>query len=191
MNKLISRVRVGGFLLGIAYLACYYQFIALFIISFFVGGCISELVELLGWTKALFLSFLWIGPTLHSIVQLTPVYAMHICILTSLFDIYQFICGRFFGRIRLTSISPKKTLEGYFGGLLLSIATVYLFGISLTINKLIVLYLASISGDLFASLIKRIYKIKDFSDSLESHGGFLDRADSILFSLPVYYYFLY
>lgn len=100
------------------------------------------------------------------------------------------------------TISPKKSLEGYIGGILGSSLLTTVFGILLSrynnnidITNFIVIGLvcgiASELGDLAASYIKRHTGIKDFSNLIPGHGGILDRFDSILFTAPVvYYYFL-
>jgi len=53
-----------------------------------------------------------------------------------------------------------------------------------------VLGIAAQIGDLFESIFKREAGVKDSSSSLSEHGGFLDRADSLLFTVPIFFYFL-
>lgn len=98
------------------------------------------------------------------------------------------------------TISPKKTLEGYIGGIIGSGLLTSLFGLfvsrydsSISIVHYIIIGLvcafASEIGDLASSYIKRQTGIKDFGNLIPGHGGILDRFDSILFTAPVVYYY--
>lgn len=93
-------------------------------------------------------------------------------------------------------ISPKKTVEGSIGGLFCAIL-ISLTGAlytNLTVLQCLILgFLVTMSaqlGDLSESLIKRDAGVKDSSDILPGHGGFLDRVDSYIFALPVAYYYI-
>lgn len=100
-------------------------------------------------------------------------------IITSFNDVFQQFMGKLIGKTYITKISPKKTLEGYIGGYITSI----LFGKTILKKKnkyLTLIYLSNIIGDLFFSLVKRCYGIKDFSNILLDHGGILDRYDSLI-----------
>lgn len=87
-------------------------------------------------------------------------------------------------------ISPKKTIEGAIGGIVLSIicAIIILFAFGKTNVTLLMLAvplcILGIIGDLFASVIKRSVGIKDFSNLIPGHGGVLDRIDSIIMVAP-------
>lgn len=111
-------------------------------------------------------------------------------LICNVFDIAQYFCGKNFGSIRCIKISPNKTIEGYVGGYITSIIFLLLvsnlFDIGFNILKLSIMYILSVCGGLFASYIKRLYSIKDFSNALGDHGGFLDRFDSSLFTLPLF-----
>ena len=116
-------------------------------------------------------------------------------------DSAAYFVGNAFGRTKMIeSISPKKTIEGFIGGYIGSLLCVFIFthfeliNYSLTTLQIILL---SISigifgqlGDFFESIIKRNYKIKDSSNLLLGHGGFLDRFDSIIISSPLIFIFL-
>ena len=117
--------------------------------------------------------------------------------ITWLSDIGGYFFGKIFGGPKLSKISPNKTITGFFGSIILSqlsMIILYLFKIELFINfKIIILQvflsLVSILGDLFFSLIKRKYNIKDFSYIIPGHGGILDRIDGLIFVL-IFSYFL-
>jgi len=107
-----------------------------------------------------------------------------------------YFAGRFFGRHPLfPKLSPKKTLEGSIGGLVLTVIVISPFAVSFleyTLVKALVIgvgvSLASQGGDLFESVLKRILDVKDLGRFLPGHGGLLDRIDSLLFTVPAVYY---
>jgi phosphatidate cytidylyltransferase len=110
-----------------------------------------------------------------------------------------YYCGRAFGKHKLSPlISPKKTIEGAVGGLVVGMVTsvvlaFFLFEAvpwSFLLPVAIFLGIVGISGDLTESVLKRATGIKDSGNLLGGHGGILDRADSILFAAPVLYYLL-
>lgn len=112
-------------------------------------------------------------------------------------DIGAYYFGSKYGKTKLAEvISPKKTVEGAIGGAVCAIVTSFIIGYfvhlhwyhSLMVGILITLFAQL--GDLAESLIKRDAGVKDSGDSLPGHGGFLDRADSYLFSAPAAYYYL-
>ncbi|HYU76643.1 MAG TPA: phosphatidate cytidylyltransferase [Ktedonobacteraceae bacterium] len=113
------------------------------------------------------------------------------------FDTAAFFTGRYFGRHKLAPrISPGKTWEGVFGGLVLSIiaallCTVKPLGVPwyLAIVLGIVLGCAAVVGDLAESLIKRQTHVKDSGQIMPGHGGMLDRIDSLMFAVIVVYAF--
>jgi len=106
-------------------------------------------------------------------------------------DTGAYLVGVRFGKHRLWErISPKKSWEGFFGGLACAIISAFIFShffpqtawyhwVGLSISVVIF----STYGDLFESLIKRTVEVKDSGHSLPGHGGFLDRFDSLLFAV--------
>jgi phosphatidate cytidylyltransferase len=114
-------------------------------------------------------------------------------------DSGQYYTGRAFGRHLLApAISPKKTVEGAIGGVILGGAAMVAGGVrvfpmaSLSILLLMsaAVVVVGIVGDLFESLLKRSAGVKDSSSLIPGHGGVLDRIDSWLFAGPVFYVFV-
>ena len=119
-----------------------------------------------------------------------------ICIFT---DIGGYVFGNIFKGPKLTSISPKKTYSGVFGGFLLSliaglIFTNYFFVDQKIFNEnlfllMVILFISMISqiGDLVISYFKRKAKLKDTGKIIPGHGGLLDRIDGMIFVFPIFY----
>lgn len=114
-------------------------------------------------------------------------------------DTFAYITGKAFGRHKFAPVlSPGKTIEGVIGGLAVSLFAAAAFsrlmntGFALPEALAIAFALswAGIAGDLAESLIKRAAGAKDSGTIMPGHGGMLDRIDSLLFPLPVYYYIL-
>ncbi|MFC3914897.1 phosphatidate cytidylyltransferase [Pseudaeromonas sharmana] len=107
-----------------------------------------------------------------------------------------YFCGRALGRHKLMpAVSPKKTIEGLLGGLVLAtaVAAITAYGfLTADENRLAVIVsavlavLASVLGDLAESLFKREAGLKDSGSLLPGHGGVLDRIDSLTAALPVF-----
>jgi phosphatidate cytidylyltransferase len=113
-------------------------------------------------------------------------------------DIGAYIFGKFFGRTRLTDISPKKTVEGAVFGVLGSVAVAtagawYLNWPGSPLSGMalgLLIGIASLLGDLTESMMKRDAGVKDSGQLIPGHGGILDRADSYVFTAPLVYYFV-
>ncbi len=113
-------------------------------------------------------------------------------------DTGAYLTGVTLGRHRLMeSISPKKSWEGFFGGLLIAILAAWLLsgwlGVVDTAGWIIISVIISIAGtfgDLIESMLKRSIEIKDSGSILPGHGGFLDRFDSAIISFPLVYLFI-
>jgi phosphatidate cytidylyltransferase len=104
-------------------------------------------------------------------------------------DTMAYIVGSIIGKTPLSPISPKKTMEGTIGGIILTIAVIgilaYTTGRLPVIHACIMAAIAAISGtfgDLFESKLKRMAGVKDSGKIMPGHGGFLDRFDSLLFA---------
>ena len=113
-------------------------------------------------------------------------------------DIGGFTFGKFFKGMKLTKISPNKTIAGSIGSFFFSIMLIPFF---MSLNNeysfpymiVITLLISIISqlGDLFISFLKRKAKVKDTSDLLPGHGGVLDRMDGIIFAIPLGFLLFY
>lgn len=119
-------------------------------------------------------------------------------------DMGAYFIGTFFGKHKLCpGISPKKTVEGLIGGIVISVGSSVLAAwlyqilwlnshsgtVSLWQIALLSLICAplSVMGDLFASIIKRQCQVKDFGHIMPGHGGIMDRFDSLLLVVPLLY----
>lgn len=135
-------------------------------------------------------------------------------------DSSAYLLGVKVGRHKFTNISPKKSIEGLIGGFIGVYLTVNYFSdvyyyLSIVLSKIkflnfnivhlsifkkysletlvlsIIITIVAVLGDLFESKIKREFNVKDSSNILLGHGGFLDRFDSALFTIPVVYLYLH
>lgn len=113
-------------------------------------------------------------------------------------DTGAYLAGVSMGRHRLMeSISPKKTWEGFFGGLILALVVAWLLsqwlGVVSRAGWMAISLIISIIGtygDLVESMLKRSGGVKDSGNILPGHGGFLDRFDSTIISFPIVYLFI-
>ena len=118
---------------------------------------------------------------------------------TWLSDTFAYFLGSLFGRHSLgTAVSPRKSIEGAAAAVLGGVLTAWLLapywasflspGEALALG--LALSVAGLLGDLFESLLKRDAAVKDTGRLIPGHGGFLDRVDSLLFTIPVLYAFM-
>lgn len=122
-------------------------------------------------------------------LKICLIYSILVSIVT---DIGGLLIGRTIKGKKLTKISPKKTISGSIGSFLFSLVLVPIFYNELLEYNLLYLIiitllisLTSQVGDILISYLKRKAKVKDTSDILPGHGGFLDRIDGIIFALPI------
>lgn len=113
-------------------------------------------------------------------------------------DTFAFFVGSSLGRRKLcAAVSPGKTVEGALGGLMGSILVAVLFGqifhvaIVHSVMLGLLIGVAAPLGDLAESVLKRYAGVKDSGKLLPGHGGVLDRFDSVMFTVPVVYYYVY
>ena len=120
------------------------------------------------------------------------IYLLYSVLVAIMSDIGGLVFGKVFKGKKLSKVSPNKTISGAIGSFIFSISLIPLFYIEQINQNLqsmflitIIISLTSQLGDLFISLLKRKAKVKDTSDILPGHGGFLDRIDGIIFAIPV------
>ena len=114
-------------------------------------------------------------------------------------DVFAYLVGMTFGRHRLCErLSPKKSWEGFFGGLAGAVATGLAAAYALDANYWVwgglalVASLSGVAGDLVESMFKRAAGVKDSGTLIPGHGGVLDRFDAMLLSAPfVFVYMLF
>jgi len=137
--------------------------------------------------------FLEVRWTLGLLSTVLPV----LCIVSA--DTFAYLGGRRFGKTPLTSISPKKTVEGAFCGLLGSLACALTCDALthwpgqpiIAVGLACVVFVGSVFGDLIESSMKRAAGMKDSGDIIPGHGGVLDRFDSYIFTGALVYFYLF
>lgn len=145
--------------------------------------------------------FIYSALWLHGLAGTGPQMVLYLLAVVWLMDTGGYFFGKRFGKHKLASaISPNKTWEGLAGGLLL-VAVAFVsslamglpaeFTIAAWLALTLLAALAAVIGDLFESLMKRSYQIKDSGSLLPGHGGMLDRIDSLLAASPVFAVGLY
>jgi phosphatidate cytidylyltransferase len=145
-----------------------------------------KLISLLYLSLLVYFLFLTESYYLH--LKIFVLYSTLVAILS---DIGGLVFGKTFKGKKLTTISPNKTISGSIGSFIFSLILVPIFHDKLTefnhlILIIITIFVSLISqlGDLFISYLKRKAKVKNTSDILPGHGGFLDRVDGIIFAIP-------
>ena len=114
-------------------------------------------------------------------------------------DTCAYFIGKNFGKHKFSKVSPNKTIEGCIGGTLGAVISGLIFTVcinkylgtfvpySFAIITLAVLSIIGQLGDFSASVVKRYFNVKDYSNLFPGHGGMLDRIDSIIFTAPFAY----
>lgn len=124
---------------------------------------------------------------------------LYLVFLTEFNDVAQYIWGKTMGRHKvLPTVSPNKTWEGLFGGIVTTVALAALLAPWLTpltrIESLgagLLIGLAGFIGDVTISALKRDLGLKDSGSLLPGHGGILDRVDSLTYTAPLFFHFVY
>jgi len=148
-------------------------------------------------------------PVLHAILYFSftnaAAYLVFAILITAMTDAGAYFAGRWFGRHNAgLKVSPRKTYEGYLGGFVsailgaavfVSFAGAWMGDASFTYPEATVLAMClsavSVVGDLTESVLKRDAKMKDSASLIPGHGGVLDLADALFFTIPVLYYYLH
>jgi len=179
------------------------NYLLIFIIVVFLLFCIYKLLRHTSWAELLisYIGTLYIGLGFGYLILLRLFaldwrFVLLAFVITWSTDTGAYFIGCHFGRHKLApKISPKKTIEGAIGGLIVTlivgwIYSLFFFDISI-IRLLIFLAMSSViaqAGDLIESAIKRWAGVKDSGKILPGHGGVLDRFDSMLVVAPLVYF---
>ena len=130
--------------------------------------------------------------TLEFDEQIILNFNLYILIVIS-FDIFSYLVGKNFGENKLIKISPNKTYEGLFGGIIISllVSLFFSFAYEIKINLelvffIIIIIFSAFIGDIVESYLKRKNNIKNSSEFIPGHGGVFDRFDSFIFSIIFY-----
>ncbi len=158
-------------------------------------AAIMGLIYLPGLLHYFYLIYIAESGILHAINLLLIVWG---------YDSGAYLFGKFFGKQKIApDVSPNKTLEGVFGGLIVAFIGA---SISVFISPrwgpyvrwlphvgilAVLIGLSSQLGDLTESWLKRLAGVKDAGYLFPGHGGVLDRIDGLLFALPVFYFYLH
>lgn len=151
-----------------------------------LGVAASVIILALFWTSFTTLHQSTMGPEL----------IIYVLVSVWLADTGGYFVGKRFGKTPLArSVSPNKTWEGVWGALTFTglwALLAFMMGLNQSVGLFswllltLVTVLVSIIGDLFESLFKRSYQVKDSGNLLPGHGGVLDRIDSLISALPIF-----
>ena len=148
---------------------------------------LCKMISLLYLSLLVYLIF-----SIESFYPNLKLYLLYSVLVAILSDVGGLVFGKTFKGKKLTKISPNKTISGSIGSLIFSLFLIPFFYEKLIFNSFLTLILITVAititsqlGDLFISLLKRKAKVKDTSDLLPGHGGFLDRMDGIIFAIPI------
>ncbi len=128
-----------------------------------------------------------------------PALVLYLVFLTQFNDVAQFLWGKSLGRHKVVpTVSPGKTVEGLLGGLATTVAlavvlapyfTPFTHGWAACAG--VIIGLGGFIGDIVISALKRDLGVKDSGDLLPGHGGILDRIDSLTYTAPLFFHFVY
>lgn len=178
------------------YVGVSYQTLAFMLFSLIIPTIVSKKYDT-ETSLFMFTLLLLIGLSLNSILMLdvaNKYLLLYIVIVIAATDVFALLIGKYVGTHKLSSISPKKTVEGSLGGIVCSsiIGTFYYLAVIGNIGVLRIVFMSILIsvfgqiGDLFFSKIKRENNLKDYSNLIKGHGGILDRIDSLIFGVLLY-----
>jgi len=124
---------------------------------------------------------------------------LYLLFMTQLNDVSQYVWGKLFGKHKIIAkVSPNKTVEGFVGSLVTitlvsSVLAPYLTPLNMMegIVAGLIISSAGFIGDVVISSVKRDLKIKDSGSMIPGHGGVLDRMDSLLYTAPLFFHYIY
>jgi len=199
-----KRLIFGLIFISILWFATLYSVASCSILFSIIGLiCIYEMYQLrIGKTKLIPLVYIitpfiliqiliwkYLSINIYDNIVWMPEVILYLFALTWTFDTFAYIFGVKFGKHKiLPSISPKKSWEGFIGGLIFTtILAIYIFGEN--INKIlmysVLIPISATLGDFIESYYKRKAMAKDSGNLIPGHGGMLDRMDSLLISISV------
>lgn len=203
-KNLSNRILIAFLLMPIVFFSIYEGnifFKTILILTFVLG--VYEIFKLkIFLTKIclIFLLLLFLFTVFHIRISNDGIKNLYYIIaLTWLSDIGGYIFGKIFGGKKINIISPNKTYSGFLGSFIFSqfsLILVFYYNIfpnfNLTFKLLItsILCIVVIMGDLFFSYIKRLNKIKDYSNFFPGHGGLFDRIDGLIFAVIIFYMYI-
>ena len=199
-----KRLIFGLIFISILWFTTLYSVISCSILFFIIGLiCVFEMYQLrIGKTKLIPLIYIitpfiliqiliwkYLSINVFNSIVWMPEVILYLFALTWTFDTFAYIFGVKFGKHKiLPSISPKKSWEGFIGGLIFTtILAIFIFGEN--INKIlmysVLIPISATLGDFIESYYKRKAMAKDSGNLIPGHGGMLDRMDSLLISISV------
>lgn len=199
--KISGKLNVPVLLLLILFDASYFYlgndllFLPAFIVLLFIIGIFDEnfKADLICVTGLLNIACLIAIDTAITCFSIHRLFLIFVALVGLVCDGGAYFVGRSLGKHKLCErISPKKTVEGAIGGIVVSfivslifVIVLNFFGLNKTLIIVLIPLIAIVSeiGDLSFSLIKRHFNIKDFSNLIPGHGGLLDRFDSCIICL--------
>ena len=186
-----------------------YAGVALFLTIFitFASILFAKKEEVISHLGKIFLSIIYIVVPFTLIVQIpflnatfnyvnTTILGVFLLIWTN--DTFAFIVGKNFGKHKLLErISPNKTIEGFIGGMVFTFTLSFILAQQFKTLSLVqwiviagIVSIFGVLGDLIESMFKRQAQVKDSSNFIPGHGGFLDRFDSVIFAAPFIFIYL-
>lgn len=209
MNELATRITSGIIYLSVIWYGISYSELSFKILFIIIGiRCLYEMYHLRK-KKTKIIPFLYIiipFTLIHGLAfwdsEFNPILVLGLFILTWVFDSFSYLFGVPLGYHKiLSTISPKKSWEGFLGGMIATLLTSYIVSINMPYIyqeyssiwwqiTLILPFTATI-GDFIESYYKRKANVKDSANLIPGHGGMLDRMDAFTISIPVFYIFIY
>jgi phosphatidate cytidylyltransferase len=124
---------------------------------------------------------------------------LFLLIMTQLNDISQYVWGKSFGKHKIIpKVSPNKTWEGFFGGMFtIVLVSSFIAPLLTPLNMIegiilgLIISIAGFIGDVVISAVKRDLEIKDSGNLIPGHGGILDRLDSLTYTSPLVFHYIY
>ena len=201
----ILTAKNGDFRLFIEYIG-----VALFLTIFisFASILFAKKEEVISHLGKIFLSVIYIVVPFTLMVQIPFLNTQYSYINTTILgvfiliwvnDTFAFLIGKNFGKHKLLErISPNKTIEGFLGGMFFTFTASFVLANQFTTLSLVqwvviagIVSIFGVLGDLIESMFKRQAGVKDSSNFIPGHGGFLDRFDSVIFAAPFIFIYLH